>query len=448
MDFEIDKQTRDDLEIFTASDSKRSLVNFFNRGVTVKSKEVLLSILVRPLSDRKPLTDRIETIAFFHKHKLLVDVLKLNREKLDFIEYYLTWGSTPTQREQRIVTLGKSIRAIFVKDATNYILTQGIVYLVEFLDNLQIFCRRVMTCDPNPYLQEMVKKMQQALSVKEICQIVDKKQKKRMGSFERADNNYIFRYLRHEQIRYLLDRVYYLDVLIAVAHVAEEHNFCFPELLPGSERVLKMTGLFHPYIDHPVTNDINLSAGNNVIFLTGPNMAGKSTLLKSIGIATYLAHLGFPVPASQMSFSLLSGMYTAINLADRLDLGYSHFFSEVQRVKSVAERLKEKPDMLIIFDELFRGTNVKDAYEGTLSIVSAFARTNASFHIISTHIVEVTEVLQEDNIQFLAMDTSRKDEMPVYSYKVKEGISTERLGMHIIREEKVLEAIAEIRHTK
>ncbi|MDL2277019.1 hypothetical protein LJC57_00340 [Parabacteroides sp. OttesenSCG-928-G07] len=446
MDFEIDKQTRNDLEIFTASDSKRSLVNFFNKGVSVKSKEVLQSILMHPLSDKKPLTDRIETITFFYNHKHLVDFLQLDREKLDFIEYYLSWGAIPTRREQRLVTLKKSIRAFFVQDATNYIHTRGITCLVELLNNLQEFCRRIIDCNPNPYLREMVGKMQMALSVKEISQLLNKKQKGKMGPFERADNNYIFRYLRHEQIRYLLDRVYYLDVLIAVAHVAEEQSFCFPKLLPTSERVLKMTGLFHPYIDHPVTNDIHLSAGNNVIFLTGPNMAGKSTLLKSIGLAVYLAHIGFPVPASQMSFSLLSGMYTAINLADRLDLGYSHFFSEVQRVKFVAERLKEKPDMLIIFDELFRGTNVKDAYEGTSSIVSAFARTNASFHIVSTHIVEVAEVLQEANIQFLAMDTSRKDGIPVHSYKTKEGVSTERLGMHIIREEKILDVIAEIRH--
>ncbi len=75
--------------------------------------------------------------------------------------------------------------------------------------------------------------------------------------------------------------------------------------------------------------------------------------------------MGFPVPASGMEFSVQSGMFTTINLPDNINMGYSHFYAEVMRVKKVAESGGILKNLIVIFDELFRGTNVKDAYEAT-----------------------------------------------------------------------------------
>src|SRR5690606_34817646 len=87
------------------------------------------------------------------------------------------------------------------------------------------------------------------------------------------------------------------------------------------------------------------------------------------------------------------GLITTINLADNIGAGYSHFYTEVKRVKLVAERIQQSDRLLVIFDELFRGTNVKDAYEGSLRIVQAFADIDKGFFIISTHIVEAAQAL-------------------------------------------------------
>ncbi len=72
-------------------------------------------------------------------------------------------------------------------------------------------------------------------------------------------------------------------------------------------------------------------------FLTGANMAGKSTFIKPLGIAMYLGHMGFPVPASRMEFAVRDGIFTTINLPDNLSRGASHFYAEVLRIKNVAE---------------------------------------------------------------------------------------------------------------
>ena len=85
-------------------------------------------------------------------------------------------------------------------------------------------------------------------------------------------------------------------------------------------------------------------------------MAGKSTYMKAFGVAVYLAHCGFPVPASRMELSPFRGLFTTINLSDNLSLGYSHYYNEVARVKYVVEQVRDLEDVVVVFDELFRGT--------------------------------------------------------------------------------------------
>ncbi len=180
-----------------------------------------------------------------------------------------------------------------------------------------------------------------------------------------------------------------------------------------------------------------------MVFLTGANMAGKSTFMKTFSIAVYLAHMGFPVPAKGMRFSIQNGMFTTINLADNLNLGLSHFYSEVSRVKKVAESVNQNDRLIVVFDELFRGTNVKDAYDATIAVADAFAGKRNCTFIISTHIIEAGEELKKlrDNIKFLYLPTVMEGNVPRYTYQVEEGITGDRHGMVIINNEKILEIL-------
>jgi len=171
-------------------------------------------------------------------------------------------------------------------------------------------------------------------------------------------------------------------------------------------------------------------------------MAGKSTFLKAFGVAVFLAHLGFPVPAVSMRTGVFNGLFSTINIADDLNKGYSHFYSEVLRVKTVAEKINRTGNMVVIFDELFRGTNVKDAHDATLAIISAFAKVQGSVFLVSSHIMEVTEQLHTvGNIRFGYFHTVIDGKTPVYSYCLREGVTEERLGMLIIENEKIIEII-------
>ena len=203
--------------------------------------------------------------------------------------------------------------------------------------------------------------------------------------------------------------------------------------------MFRATDLRHPAINGAIANDIEMKDGSNVIFLTGANMAGKSTWMKSIAINMYLAHIGFPVAAKSMEFSVREGIYSSINVGDNIGAGYSHFYAEVLRVKQAADATATGKRLLLIFDELFKGTNVKDAYDGTLAVTEAFAEYSNCLFIVSTHIIEVGEALKKHpNIQFAYMPTVMEGAVPRYTYKLEEGITEDRQGMMIIRNENIL----------
>ena len=225
----------------------------------------------------------------------------------------------------------------------------------------------------------------------------------------------LFRFSIRQKVKEVLNYIYNLDVYMSIAKVAIEHKYVFPVALHKSDHSVKLLQIYHPLVKNAKPNDIEISPEKNVVFLTGANMAGKSTFMKSIGIALYLAHMGFPVAAVKMEFSVRDGIYTTINLPDDLSSGNSHFYAEVLRVKKIAKELGDDKNLFIIFDELFRGTNVKDAYEGTIAITQAFAEKRNCMFVVSTHIIEAGDVLGKHsrNINFVYIPTKMNGNTPV-----------------------------------
>jgi len=257
-----------------------------------------------------------------------------------------------------------------------------------------------------------------------------------------AAYDYLLRSQLNPEVQNILLFISEIDVNIAVSNVAKVRGFTYAQAVPKMTNTLQARELRHPCIDHAIGNNIEMRGDSNVIFLTGANMAGKSTWMKSIGIGVYLAHIGFPVAAKEMVFSVREGIFSSINVADNIGLGYSHFYAEVVRVKDAANATSTGKHLLLIFDELFKGTNVKDAYDGTLAVTEAFAEYANCLFIVSTHIIEVGEALKaHENIQFKYMPTIMDDMVPRYTYKLQEGITQDRQGMMIIRNERILEII-------
>ncbi len=123
----------------------------------------------------------------------------------------------------------------------------------------------------------------------------------------------ILRFRHRNEVEKLLRLIFNLDAYLSIAKVANERKFVFAKALPaGHSMMLQLEGVFHPQLKKAVPNNIHVSADSNIIFLTGANMAGKSTFMKSLSIAMFLAHVGFPVAAKKWN-SLYSTAFTQLS---------------------------------------------------------------------------------------------------------------------------------------
>lgn len=238
--------------------------------------------------------------------------------------------------------------------------------------------------------------------------------------------------------------VHEIDALAAVARAAHEHGWIFPTV-SDDEGVFRVDGLRHPFLEAPVPSDVDLGADGRMIFLTGPNMAGKTTWLKAIGVTALLAHAGMPVPADACRLGRMDRIISAIRTEDDLRGGVSYFQAEARRVRTIAEPVAEGLRCLVIVDELFRGTNVKDACDASLTVVRAFARAAGCRFLVASHLTELaTELDDVPGVVFLHFEARLVDGDVAFDYRIRPGVSVQRLGMKVLEREGVVGTLERI----
>lgn len=228
------------------------------------------------------------------------------------------------------------------------------------------------------------------------------------------------------------NRWFLFEAYLSISHSIIKHNFVFPEF---DNSVFATEGLYHPFLKSPVKN--NITATKNVVLLTGPNMSGKSTLLKAISICVYLGHTGFAVPATRAIMPYFNTISVAINLTDSIVTGYSHFMSEIMTLKNVVTEAKNDMKCFAVFDELFRGTNIEDALEISTTTIKGLSHFPNSLFFISTHLHQLKEIkeVKANKVSTWYIDTELKDGVPVFTYKLKEGWSDLKLGRVLFEKE-------------
>jgi len=439
MSFIIDKQTIDDLNIF-GKHGKNSVFSIYNNTRTKGGAKLLEEMFRHPLDDFGVIKKRQDIIQYFY-HKRMD--FPFEGSLFDSVEYYLSNTDTRTRIDAHDNKLKKRFQRLMKTDTEFQMIHKSILGLISIINRLHDFFEDIdndeLTVLEMPEMEEV-----KIIISDEKFRFVKKERETKKLSLEKTgkyDNE--LRYASNKNMHKMLSFIYQLDIYISLAHVARERKLSFSDVQPSDSNILKISQLSHPLLTDPVVNTIEVTVENNVIFLTGANMAGKSTFMKSFGIAVFLAHLGFPVPAQEMTFSVRNGMYTTINLPDNLNQGYSHFYAEVLRLKKIANSINHAKNMIIIFDELFRGTNVKDAYDATIAVTEAFATNKDSIFIISTHIIESADILKDkcENINFVYLPTTMENGVPRYTYTLSSGITDDRHGMMIIHNEKILEIL-------
>lgn len=248
-----------------------------------------------------------------------------------------------------------------------------------------------------------------------------------------------------DQVLELMDIYCRLDAWYSMAMAVKRYNLVFPEFVDSDQPLVDTNGLYHLMLEKPVPYDLKMNPENNFLFLTGANMAGKSTLIKAVGGAVYLAHLGMGVPAKGMKLTMFDGLISNINVVDNIAKGESFFFNEVQRVRGTVEKISDGKKWLVLIDELFKGTNIQDAMRCSLAVIKGLIKVKGSLFILSTHLYEIGEELQDNyNITFRHFETTVTDDALSFSYQLKEGISKDRLGYLILKREKVVEMLEQL----
>lgn len=266
--------------------------------------------------------------------------------------------------------------------------------------------------------------------------------------FSAVQNLYYAYFLRRDyktDILELIDIFSRLEAWYSMAMAVKTYDLTFPEFIEQEDPYLRAEGLYHVMLQNPTAYDLVLEPDQNFLFLTGANMAGKSTLIKAVGSAVFLAHIGMAVPARNMKLSLFDGLLTNINVSDNIAKGESYFFNEVQRIKNTIYKINDGKKWLVLIDELFKGTNVQDAMKCSLTVIKGLIKIKNSLFILSTHLYEIGEELKQfPNISFKYFETNVADDQLEFSYQLKEGISNDRIGYVILRREKVVEMLEKL----
>lgn len=234
-----------------------------------------------------------------------------------------------------------------------------------------------------------------------------------------------------------LENWYEIEALCALANFAAFNpEYTFPEIAePGTQPILDGHSIGHPLIPDAmrVTNDFTLQQMGEVVIITGSNMSGKSTFLRTMGVNLVLAYAGSPVAAEAMRV-LPFRIFTSMNLADSLSDGISYFYAEVRRLKNLLDALdgKHASPLFFLIDEIFRGTNNRERQIGSQSYSQALAGKYGT-GCISTHDLELAHLADSNAwIKNYHFREDIQDAQMVFDFKIRPGASPTTNALRIM----------------
>ena len=220
----------------------------------------------------------------------------------------------------------------------------------------------------------------------------------------------------------LEDRLAEMEVWISGAtYFNNQSNGVFAEFSSSEE--LNIQELAHPFIpiNSQVKNDLEFNTHEKFYIVTGPNMAGKSTYLRSVGWALISANAGFPVMAKKCVIPVMC-LYTSMRTADDLNEQSSFFHAELKRLRFIVDAIERGEKVFVILDEILKGTNSKDKEEGSAGLLRKLAKLNAR-GIIATHDLSLCK-LAEESTEFRNryFDSTIENEELRFDYRIRDGI--------------------------
>jgi predicted DNA-binding protein YlxM (UPF0122 family) len=223
-----------------------------------------------------------------------------------------------------------------------------------------------------------------------------------------------------------------VDAMNSLGNFAYNHpQYVYPTIDTGDFK-LQLKNTVHPLLDpkKAIGNDIDISSGEFFI-ITGANMAGKSTFLRTVSIQIVLSNVGLPVNATTAVYAPIK-LITSMRTSDSLTDDESYFFSELKRLKYIVDKI-EQERYFIVLDEILKGTNSQDKANGSRKLIEKLSRKHAT-GIIATHDLSLTEVAEEyDSISNYYFDADITNDELTFDYKFKDGVATNMNASFLLR---------------
>lgn len=434
---QIDKTTYNDLSIFNAEETF-SVFHKLNFTRTGGGKQWLRHIMGEPFDT----LDKIQENQHIIRHILsCLDKwpLSVTNGTMIMMERFY---DTPIDPIPRSTGFFNTLLYKLLHSPDYGLIRYSVIHFRDFIAGMQQLALLIDTPQAPARLQTLASRIRMLLLHRQPQDLLKKKTGEKFSAGENLYYGHFLRTAFKSHYTELTEVFYQLDAWYAMATAVECYKLSFPEFIVSDEPFIKADKICHILLPQPVSYNISLSPRSNFLFLTGANMAGKSTFIKSLGVAVYLAHLGMGVPAEKLQLSLFDGILSNINVEDNIVKGESFFFNEVQRIKKTILTISNGKKWLVLIDELFKGTNIQDAMRCSLAVIKGLIRIKGSLFILSTHLYEIgDEIKAYPTISFKYFETGIQNDRLVFTYQLKDGISNDRLGYFILKTEKVVELL-------
>jgi len=433
----IDSQTFSELDIFGSHGVGKNLFDMINHCTTNGGEDKLKRLFKRPKNNIREIEAIQEAVKYFTEN-LKNWNLPVSKEQMNAVEVYFFSKPGPLSSDNIFLKFLEGAWLKFSHKSYNEVFRKGTKNAIKTLICLKDFIEIKNSDDLPYYLKEIFNSISEFLSNDKINRLVKDQEDVSLGFLKALNIDKIFRDKLKVDFSLFIDLIYELDLLMAMATATKKYKLIFPKFVDRTESYIEINDLYHIFLDTPIKNNILFDEGKNFMFMTGPNMAGKTTLLSSVGLAVFMSHLGLGVPANSMSLSAFNCIFSSMNPSGNISIGYSYFFSEVMRVKNAAIALRKHRKVLMLLDELFKGTNIKDAIDGSLLVIDGLTKWKSSVFILASHLTELeNDIRQKSNILFNYFDSDVKEGKPIFNYKLMEGVSHKRLGLLIIKDQKL-----------
>ncbi len=437
---ETDKTTLNDLAIFNAEDDY-SVFNVLNFTRTSNGKEQLKKNLRTALSTKEAIEGVQKTVQLIGR-EVAKWPMQISNGTVMVVERFYETSIDP------IPAHVSSVGAMSYKllHGPDYSLVKySITHCFDLIKGMQQIVKDFLHDDSPAPLKKI---LQQSGKILQSVNLKLVEEYEKPGDVPIPLQLQLGQFLRYHYKQNMLDLITYyaqLDAWYGMAMAAKNLDLVFPEFTESKEPSIEADGLYHILLNKAVPYEVRMNRETNFLFLTGANMAGKSTFIKAVGTAVFLAHVGMPVPAKLMRLSVFDGLLSNINVIDNIVKGESYFFNEVQRIKATVSKINDGRKWLILIDELFKGTNVQDAMKCSTAVIEGLLKINNSLFILSTHLYEIGEALKvHPNLSFNYFETTVRDGQLNFSYQLRKGISNDRLGYLILQREGVVKMLEDL----